>query len=290
LKEALPFPATNNPRAIGLLLVAWLFFTTEVVAIKALGGSLPVLQILVLRFGTQAVAMALYAARNPAVMRTERLRMHGMRSLLSVLSMVCQYAAFGALPLALATTISFSQALFFVGMGALVFRERIGRARGFAAVVGFGGVLVLCRPGVDAVDPMVLVMLLGAFLGGVLMTATKLLARTDSPATIMFYVGLFNTLWVAGPAIAAWKTPEPHEILWLAVICSAGPLSHLLMIQALRIGDASALAPVDYVRLVFATVAGYFLFAETPDIWTWIGAAIILSSTFFLAKIERARR
>ena len=144
-----------------MLLVAWLFFTTEVVAIKALGGSLPVLQILVLRFGTQAVAMALYAARNPAVMRTERLRMHGMRSLLSVLSMVCQYAAFGALPLALATTISFSQALFFVGMGALVFRERIGRARGFAAIVGFGGVLVLCRPGVDAVDPMVLVMLLG---------------------------------------------------------------------------------------------------------------------------------
>jgi len=290
LKAISPFPATDNPRAIGLLLVAWLFFTAEVVAIKALGGAVPVLQILLLRFGTQAVAMAIYAARNTAILHTERLRMHGMRSLLSVLTMVCQYAAFGVLPLALATTISFSQALFFVGLGALVFRERIGRARGLAAIAGFGGVLVLCRPGIGAVDPMVFAMLLGAFLGGVLMTATKLLARTDSPATIMFYVGLFNTLWIAGPAIAVWRTPEPHEIWLLAAICSAGPLSHLLMIRALRIGEASALAPVDYVRLVFATLAGYVLFGETPDIWTWIGAAIILSSTLFLAKIERARR
>jgi drug/metabolite transporter (DMT)-like permease len=122
------------------------------------------------------------------------------------------------------------------------------------------------------------------------MTTTKLLSRTESPATIMFYVGIFNTLWVAVPGVLAWRAPEPAETWLLAVVCTAGPLSHVLMIMALRIGDASALAPVDYVRLVFATVAGYFLFAELPDIWTWAGAAIILASAAFLAAVERNAR
>jgi drug/metabolite transporter (DMT)-like permease len=290
VSERRPFPGTDNPRAIGLLLVAWLFFTAEIVAIKALAGTVPVAQILLLRFGVQAVAMVAYAARRRKVPLTGRIGFHVARSFLSVASMVFQYLAFGALPLALATTLSFTQSLFLVVLAAIVFRERIGGLRGLATAVGFVGVVVLCRPGVGDIEPMVFAMLAGAFSGSLVMTATKLLARTDSPATIMFYVGLFNTLWVAIPGFHGWQSPAADQWALLAGICIAGPLSHVLMIQALRIGDASALAPVDYVRLVFATLAGFLFFGEIPDFWTWLGAAIILGSTFVLAMAERRPR
>jgi drug/metabolite transporter (DMT)-like permease len=287
VNEGHPSAGIDNPRAIGLLLAAWLFFTVEIVAIKALAGAIPVVQILFLRFGTQALAMAAWAVHDRSVVATRRIGFHATRSLLSVVTMILQYAAFGVLPLALATTLSFTQSLFLVALAAVVFGERIGRARGFATAAGFAGVVVLCRPGMGEIDPMVFAMLAGAFAGGLLMMLTKLLARTESPAKIMFYVGVFNTLWVAGPAWFAWEAPDAAQIGWLAAICAAGPLSHALMIAALRIGDAVALAPVDYVRLVFATLAGFLVFGESPDLWTWLGAAVILASTFALAFAER---
>lgn len=280
----------DNPRAIVLLLIAWLFFTTEIVAIKALGGEIPVAQILLLRFAVQAIGMGLYAARHTQIVRTRRIGLHAARSLFSIASMVPQYLAFGALPLALATTLSFTQSLFLVALAAIVLREKIGLVRGLATVVGFLGVVVLCRPGIDAIDPMALAMLAGSFAAGLVMTTTKLLARTDRPTTIMLYVGIFNTLAMAVPGFLAWQTPTAGQAALLILICTAGPLSHVLMILALRIGDATALAPVDYVRLVFATIAGYFLFAEIPDAWTWLGAAIILGSTAALARAESRAR
>jgi drug/metabolite transporter (DMT)-like permease len=290
VNEGRPSSGPDNPRAIGLLLVAWLFFTVEIVAIKALGGAIPVAQILFLRFGVQALALIAWAARDLSVVATGRIGFHATRSLLSVVTMVLQYVAFGALPLALATTLSFTQSLFLVALAAVVFRERIGGLRGVATAAGFAGVVILCRPGVGDIDPMVFAMLAGAFTGSLVMTSTKLLARTDSPATIMFYVGIFNTLWVAGPAWFAWQAPDATQTWWLVAICTTGPLSHVLMIMALRIGDAAALAPVDYVRLVFATLAGFLLFGELPDFWTWTGAAVILASTFVLAYAERRPR
>jgi drug/metabolite transporter (DMT)-like permease len=285
-----PIATVDNPRAIGLLMVAWLFFTAEIVAIKTLAGDIPVAQMLVLRFALQAVGACVFVMRYPNIVRTRRIGLHAARSLFSLAGMVPQYLAFGVLPLALATTLSFTQSLFLVALAAIVLRERIGPARGTTTIVGFLGVFVLCRPGVDAVDPMAFAMLGGSFAGALVMTTTKLLARTERPATIVLYVGLFNTLATAIPAWIVWQTPTAEQTLLLIVICATGLLAHVLMTLALRIGDAAALAPVDYVRLVFATIAGYLLFAEIPDIWTWLGAAIILCSTLALARSERRAR
>jgi drug/metabolite transporter (DMT)-like permease len=282
--------SSDNPRAIALFLVAWFLYTAEIVGVKALGGVLPLAQVLLLRFGVQLCFMSVYAAFNPGIVRTRRLKAHAGRSLASLAVMTCQYAAFAVLPLALATTLSFSQGFFVVILAALVLREAVGRARLLTTVLGFVGVVVACRPVIDHFDPMILVMLLGSLFGSAVMLTTKSLARSDGPATIMFYVGWFNALGVALPALWLWQAPTASQLALMVTIALLGSISNVFMILAFRLGDASALAPLDPIRLVFATAAGVALFSEAPDFWTVLGAAIIIASTLALARAERSSR
>ena len=201
-------PAERRRRDIlgALLLVfAWVFFTAEMMGVRLLSPDLAVPQIAFVRTATQAVlmgALALFLGRN--VVATRRIGVHGLRALSSSIGMVLFYFAFALLPVAVATTITFTQASFLTVFAAVFLGEVIGWRRIGAVVLGFIGVLVVMRPGVGSFEPNMLIALAGAAVSAALLVITRSLSLTDHRWTIMFYSAWLGSLMLAIPAALLW--------------------------------------------------------------------------------------
>ncbi|MHA1569414.1 MAG: DMT family transporter, partial [Alphaproteobacteria bacterium] len=118
----------------------------------------------------------------------------------------------------------------------------------------------------------------------------KKLSETERPVTIMFYFGITSTTVAAIPAAAVWRTPTLSEIALLMLIGALGATAQVCTIRAYRVGEASAITPFDYSRLLFAGLLGVIFFAEIPDLWTLAGAGIIVASTLYIARREALAR
>jgi drug/metabolite transporter (DMT)-like permease len=196
--------------------------------------------------------------------------------------------------MASAVSISFARNLFIVAFAALVLGEVVRWRRWSATIVGFIGVVVVMRPGAGEFSPAYLVAVAGAATGAAITLTTRALARREAPVQIMAYIAIICTAGTLLPGLLAWEWPDARQACWLAVIGIFGPAGQYVAIRAFRLGEASALAPVDYARLLFAVAAGYLVFAEVPDAWTVAGAAIIVCSTLYItireARLARAAR
>ena len=276
-----------NAWAALALAAAWLCFTVEIVLVLLLAGELSVWQMALVRILVQLAVLApLLLRRRLAGLRTRRLRLHALRTCFSCSGMVLYYLAFTALPVAVATTLTFSQAMILVVLAALVLGERVGWARGLATLVGFAGVLVVMRPGLGGYDPAMLLALGCAAASAALMLVTRQLGQTETRLAIMGWAALLSTVLLLPPALLAWQPVRLDRLPWLAVIGAAGTVGQFLLVSAFQRGEASALAPVDYVRLIFAVAAGFFVFGEIPDLATWIGSAVILTSAVAMTRHE----
>ncbi|MEM9903264.1 MAG: DMT family transporter [Pseudomonadota bacterium] len=271
-----------------LLTLSWVFFTTEMVAVRLLAGDLSIAQIGVFRQATQVLAfLPLLLWSRGALLRTGRFKMHVARASCSIGGMYLFYLAFALLPLALATTLTFLQAMFVLVLAALLLGERIGPRRIGAVIVGFLGVLIVMRPGFQAIDPGMLIALTGAFVASLLMILTRSLSATEGRLTIMLYSSGLGLGMIAIPAALTWAPIAPGHVPLLLLVGVAGTMGQFLMVGAYQVAEASALAPVDYVRLIFAVAAGFIVFGELPDLWTWAGATVILSAVAYAT--HRAR-
>lgn len=289
--QALP----GNLRGTVLLLVSFGFFTFEIVAAKMLGDRLPTAQVVFVRSAAQLVALLPFiAAVGPAVFRTSHFPLHLLRSTFGVVGLFCYFYSFGHLPLANATTLTFTKALFLTIAAHVVLRETVGPRRWAATLVGLLGVLIVVRPGMEGFSAVSLVAVFGAMTGAGLMTCTKLLTGRESTLAIMVWVAVITTAFSAVPGLLAWQSPDDFELTWLLVIGVFGPIGQYFGISAFRVGEASFLAPVDYVRLLISVVVGFWLFAERPDPWTALGALVIVGSTLYVnhreMQVARARR
>jgi drug/metabolite transporter (DMT)-like permease len=152
----------------------------------------------------------------------------------------------------------------------------LGEKVGWRRAIGFAGVLVVTGVGTVRFDPAMLYGLCSAVSGAIIVFLTRTLTRTETTASILFYIGLVTTVvWLVGVIL----NPSPIAALDLALITLAGILGTAgmgVMLEAYRIGEVSALAPVPYVRLVFALVVGFFVFQEVPSWSTMLGAGIIV--------------
>ena len=276
-----------------LLTLAWVFFTTEIVTARILTADLSTPQIAVFRTVTQAIAFLPFILwTRGALLRTRIFPRHLLRAGLGASGMVLFYLAFAKLPVAVATTLTFMQAGFVTLLAALLLGEAIGPRRIAAVATGFLGVLVVMRPGFGGFDPAMFYALAAALVAAALMILTRSMSATEPRFTIMAYSGWLGLAVVAVPAALTWQPIQPAHWPLLALVGVMGTAGQFLMVGAFTVAEASALAPVDYVRLIFAVAAGYLLFAEIPDIWTWIGSGIIIGSVLYSTHRERqaARR
>lgn len=278
---------TPNLRGMLLVLIAMLFFTVEQVAAKTVGGSLPTAQLAFVRsFAQLVLVMPFLVSAGIGVLRTSHLRLHLLRSTFGVIGLYCYYYSVVRLPLATSTTLSFTKSLFQTMLAAWILGELVRRHRRIATLVGFIGVLIVVRPGAEGPSVAALAGLAGAATGAALMITTKVLAQRESTLSIMVYIALILTAVSAVPGLLAWRTPTVAEVPWLVVIGLFGPIGQYFAISGWRAGEASFLAPVDYLRLVMSAAAGFLVFAEIPDLGTAVGAAIIVFSTLALTRRE----
>lgn len=246
--------------------------------------------VFVITFWRNILAVAMFA---PWLMRvgwrglgTRRSGLLLTRSAFLVVSSICMFFAVVLMPLAEATALSFTTPLFATLLAALVLKEAMHIRRWSALIVGFAGVLVMLRPGAAAVDPVAGLVLLSALTFAAVVVTGKMLAHTESPEAIVVYVYLYSIPLSLVPALLFWQWPSGEQWLWLLALGIVANGNMYGISRALSIADASLSQPFDFVRLLFTALVGYFAFAERPDLWTWIGAAIILASSVYITHRE----
>jgi drug/metabolite transporter (DMT)-like permease len=175
-------------------------------------------------------------------------------------------------------------------LAALVLGEAVGPRRWAAVALGFVGALIIIRPGIEAVHVAALAAVGCAFCYALYQITTRLVADTAPPLVSLFYSGLVGTVVATLALPAFWTTPAPAGWALLLLSGAFGAIGHLAMIGALTRAQASFVTPFSYSQLIWATLAGYALFGDLPDGWTFLGAALIAGSGLYVMHRERLRR
>ena len=278
----------DNLKGVITIMVAALGFTIMVTLIKLAGERLHVTQILLVRQTLMTlIVLPSILSHFPGCLRTGRLDLQLVRVAGALVAMLCGFYAVIHMPLAEATALGFAKAFFVVIFAILILHERVGPRRWAAILVGFAGVLVMLRPGSETFDPVGLLAIAGAAGAGLVMVVIRLLSRTDTPITILSYQAILVGLAVAGPAIWFWQWPTPAEWVLLVAIGFASYGAQMLNIYSYKWGEASVLASLDYVRILWATLLGWLVFATLPGVWTWAGAAIVIAASIYTVQRER---
>ncbi len=276
---------SQTTRAVLLCIAAVFMFNLETVFIKWVEG-VPLATMVLARSLGQLVWILPELLRDPGLPRTRHLRMALFRGLLSAMSWYTYYLSYAGLPLATATVLSFTTVLFVTALAGPVLGERVGWRRWAAAAVGFAGVLVIVRPGVVEVDWPVAGAIFSALMGAAIVLTTKTLARSERTGTIMFWIGAVSVAISTPVALPGLEWMGWRNLGLLVAAGVAGPFAMQLWINALRMADASFLAPIAYTRLVFAAGFGIALFGEVPDLWLGVGTALILGSALYITRRE----
>jgi len=226
---------------------------------------------------------------GPGLLKTSKLPLYLLRCAIGTVGMMAGFWAIVHLPLAQAVAISYSTPLF-VTIGAVWVLGETVRARRWAAVlIGFIGVIILLRPDADTFTGASLVALLAAVMSASVAISIKFLTRTESPDAIVVFT---TALWVPMslvPALLFWQTPSGITWLWLVLAGLFGTVAHMCWTRALQLGDASILTPISFMQVLVVGVFGWWLFDESVDRYTLIGALIIFGSNLYLAHREITR-
>ncbi|MBO6784561.1 MAG: DMT family transporter [Alphaproteobacteria bacterium] len=223
------------------------------------------------------------------LLRTEKFSWHLGRAFLNAVSMLSWMTALSLMPVADATAISLAGPVFVAILAMIFLKERVGMIRWMGIGLAILGGLIVVRPGFVDVGTGVWLVLLSAVAVSNSKLVAKLLTRTDSPATIVAYLTILMTPITLVPALFYWQTPTLEQFAYLLVIGILGSSGHLLFVHAYKLADISLVEPVMFTRMIWAALIGFALFGEFPDLWTWIGAGVIVVGTTFLARPETAR-
>ncbi len=278
--------------AIALMLTAMFAFAAMDGVSKILAESLPIPQILWVRyiFYTAFVAVMLRRPGLPATLKSGQPWLQLGRALLIVVENAVFVLAFTLMPLADMHAIAAASPLIVVALSVPLLGEKVGFRRWLAVLAGFVGVLIIVRPGFQALDWRFAVAVTGTVLWAVYQILVRMCARTDSSDTTWAWtavVGLVATSTV-GPFVWVWPDAKGWTLLF--AIALLGTLSHLALIKALGYAEAGSLQPYSYTLLVWAAVLGFVMFGDVPDTWTIVGAAVVIASGLYAWHRERVRQ
>ena len=228
---------------------------------------------------------------RPGLTRTNRPWLQLVRSVLLLASTLCNFAALRYLQLDEAIALIFSTPFFVAALSGPMLGEWVRWRRWTAIAVGFLGVLVVTRPGAAGFHPAALLSLSAALCYALYSITTRILARTDSNETTLFYSNIVGALALLPVVPFVWTTPTDPLIIALMVVTGAiGSFGHYLLIAAHRLAPAAVLSPFIYTEIVLVTALGFLVFGDVPNRFTLTGAAIVVGSGLYLLHRERKVR
>ena len=283
-------PLDNPLAGILLAISAGVVFAISDATAKYLTPTLPSLEIVWLRwFGFLAIVTPIILFSRGSILRSRRPALQIGRSLCLILSSLLFISGLAALPLASATTLNFVSPMIVTALSIPLLGEQVGIRRWAAIAVGLLGVLIVVRPGSGSFDPAAIYPMLSAASWAMAVILTRKLAGIDRPWTAMCYAALVGFAVLSVAVIPVFVMPSATEIGLAAIVAAAATAGQYLTVLAFQRAPASLLAPFSYVQLIWSTALGYLVFSNLPDGWTWIGAAIIISSGIYTAHRERVR-
>lgn len=272
--------------------MAWMLVTTVLFVgvtgiVRHLGSDMSAPQAAFIRYAFGILLMIPFLLRIKArQLITPRMGYHALRGLVHGIGVMLWFFAMARIPIAEVTALSYTTPIF-VTIGAAIFLgERFRARRMIAVLIGLVGTLVIVRPGFATVELGTLAQLASAPLFAVSMLVSKKLTETEESTTIVALMAVFVTLTLLPFAIASWRTPTLEELAWLFATASLATAGHYTLTRAYQAAEITMTQPISFLQLVWAALLGYYVFAETPDIWTTAGALIIVASATYIAHRE----
>lgn len=276
-------------KGVGLMCLAvFLFILLEMTA-KAAADHIPVAQTVWARYFVHLALMTvfLYPRYGRRLVATRRPGLQLVRSLCLLAMTGATFFSLRHLQMVEVTTIGFAAPFFVAALSMPLLSERVGPHRWAAIAVGFAGVAIAMRPGLGVFHWAALVILAGAFMNACYLIATRK-AKDEDPVVSIYFTSFAGAGILTAIVPFVWQTPAA-PLGWLIMLGLGvfGGLGHFLLILAHRIAPASLLAPFYYTQLAFSVAIGYAVFGDVPDVWTVVGALVVLASGLYLINRER---
>ena len=282
---------SGNLRGVLLMFIATICFSLMHALIRHMSTELHPFELAFFRnlFGL-IVVMPWFVRYGLRPLQTKRFGLHALRSGINVMAMLMFFYALSVTPLADVAALSFTAPIFATVLAIVILKEVVGRRRWAAILFGFCGTLVLLRPGLEMVGQGQILVVVSALFWACSLIVIKILARTESSVTIITYLILLMAPLSAIPAVMVWQTPSVEQLGVMALMGILGTFGQLLMTQALKEGDTNVVMPLDFLKMIWAVLLGFFIFGEVPGIFTWLGGAMIFSSITYIAYREHKVR
>jgi drug/metabolite transporter (DMT)-like permease len=220
------------------------------------------------------------------VLKTSNLKTHLLRVLINYPSMLLFFYAINFVTIEKANSLTFVVPFIATILAVVFLKEKIYGYRIFALILGFIGMLIIIRPGMIEVSFGVYMILISSLLWAIMIIITKKLSKEESSITILSYQYLLMFIISFIFALFNWQTPSQNTIFYLFLAGLSGTIFHLTLYQAYKLVDVSLIQPYSFLVLVFASILGYFVFDEVPDIYTWFGAGIIFIGIIIISIRE----
>jgi len=276
----------NNYIAISLKILSVIFFVLMDVLIKKLSTDFNTFQIVFFRcfFGIFPVFVMIYITKAP--LTTSKVNLHLLRAIIACLAMFCFFKAFGILPLADVSSISFASIMIITILAIFILNEKVGTRRWIAIFFGFVGVLIVFRPGTSLFSFYSLLPLIGAVALSFAVITMKKLLSYDSPPTCSFYLHAFVSLIYLPFVFFNWT--QPTLFLWMLLIAMGfcGGIAQILLTNAYKVSEVNLLQPFDYTAIIWAITFGLIFFNDYPDRFVIIGSIVIVISTYYIIYRE----
>ncbi|MFL2543176.1 MAG: DMT family transporter [Alphaproteobacteria bacterium] len=230
------------------------------------------------------------AKNNFQALQTDNMRLQIFRALINIISMICWFSAIGMMHFEKATALGFTTPLFTTVLAVLILGEVIRFHRTAALLLGFIGILIIIRPGYMPFEFGTILMLVASLSFSFVLIFVKKLSATDSSLTIIFYHLLYMTPAFFILSLFYWENISFNQLIIFSLMGVSGLLSHWCLAQAFKMSDTTFVMPLQFTKLIWASLIGLFIFSEEPDIWTWVGGVIIFISVVYITYREAFKK
>ena len=279
-------PADERRGILWMLLTMLLLANSDALA-KYLTITYPVAEVVWSRFLYVVPLVLLWGRRLPEVAATPRPGLQVARGLMVVTTMGFLYLGLSYLPLADSMAIMFVAPVLVTAFSMPLLGEKVGPRRRLCVIAGFLGALIVIRPGTGMMHWAAFLPLAAAFFFAFHQIAARVLSRTDTPMTTLFYTSVAGAVTTSIVVPFLWVAPDAEGWMLMGLMALSTGFSNFTIIKAFESAPAAVVSPFTFTILIWATLYGFFLFGDLPDLWTLSGAVFIVASGLYMFQRER---
>ena len=221
--------------------------------------------------------------------KTKNLKFYFIIGLFNLPMMILGFGALVYVPFEQFKALHFLSPIIVVLLSFIIFREKVYMYRILALVIGFIGMLIIVRPGIVDFNIGTIMILISLTFWSLIIIVSKFVSKDDSPITMVTYQYTLMTIFALPLAIYFWQMPSLQSLIFVFIGAISGTILHLSLALSYKYAELSVTQPVWFSGLIFGSAFGFFVFNETPDVWTWIGGIVVFSSVLLITYNERSK-